>query len=421
MVQTSIGAPASGPPAQGRGRAAERQSGYVWVVLFVSLLVQTTASFGNQAVSPLAPALSADLRLSKSQVGLVLTGFYLGGILIMTLAGHASDRLGVRRMFLFGLVGCGAPLLLAAQAPGLALLIGAMFVSGLGNAIALPSTTRAIVDWFPNRHRGLAMGIKQTGVALAGAIMGLVVPPLALGLGWRGALAAIGWFTVGAGLASWLIYREQADAHHQQSGAKATGPSFRALLLNRNLLLLSGTSLCLAAVQLSVIGFMVLFLKERLGYDTAFAGQLLAITQTAGVAGRIGWGLLSDAYFGSQRKAEMMLITAGAALSAIGFTLVSPGVPIWVLWLLLIVTGLSAVGWNGINMIFVAELAGRRASATAAGFNLSFSYIGIILGPPLFGLLVDASGSYAPAFVAAGCIGLVALGLVSQIRLQAAE
>jgi MFS family permease len=86
-----------------------------------------------------------------------------------------------------------------------------------------------------------------------------------------------------------------------------------------------------------------------------------------------------------------------------------------------VITGLTAVGWNGINMTFVAEVAGRRASATAAGLNLTGSYLGIIFGPPLFGLLVDATGSYVPAFLAAGCLGLVALALVSRIRVLSAE
>jgi MFS family permease len=115
----------------------------------------------------------------------------------------------------------------------------------------------------------------------------------------------------------------------------------------------------------------------------------------------------------------MMLIAAGAAACSFALSLIGPGVPQPLLWGLLIVTGLTAVGWNGINMTFVAELAGRSASATAAGVNLTGSYLGILIGPPLFGLLVDTTGSYVPAFVLAGCLGLVAFGLVSQIRVQA--
>jgi sugar phosphate permease len=390
----------------------------MWVVLFASLLVQTSASFGNQAVSPLAPSLTGELGLSRSQVGLVVTAFYGGAVLLLTAAGWISDRLGVRRMFLFGLIGCGLPLVLAAQADGLPFLVAAMFVGGLGNALALPPTTRAIIYWFPPRTRGLAMGIKQTGVALAGAIMGLVVPQLVPSLGWRGSLAAIGWFTAAAGLLAWLLYREHPDAQRGQAANRSAGASLHELLGNRNLILLSAASLFLAAIQLSLVGFMVLFLKERLGFDAVVAGGLLALAQSAGIAGRIGWGVVSDLLFGGQRKVVMLIIAAGSTVSAFGLSLIGPGLAAFILPVLLVLTGLSAIGWNGINMTFVAELAGRRASATAAGLNLTGSYLGIMAGPPLFGLLVDATGSYVPAYLAAGLLGLIAFVLIAQIRVD---
>jgi sugar phosphate permease len=395
--------------------AAGHLSAYMWVVLFASLLVQTTASFGNQSISPLAPFLLADLRLSKVELGLVVSAFYLGAVLMLTPAGWASDRLGVRRMFLFGLLGVGVPLLLAAQVGLLPLLMGTMLLSGVGNAVALPPTTRAITYWFPPRLRGTAMGIKQTGVALAGVIMGLVVPRLAEPLGWRGTLSSIGWFTVAAGLLAWLLYREHPEAHAAQTQNRVQGGGFRALLANRNLMLLCATSIFLAAAQLSLINFMVLFLKERLGYEAAAAGGLLALAQSGGVVGRIGWGVVSDAFFGGRRRVIMAIIAAGSALSAFALAQIGPGVSEQLLWLLLVITGLTAVGWNGINMTFVAEVAGRRASATAAGLNLTGSYIRVLFGPPLIGWLVDHY-SYVSAFLVAGVLGLVALALILQIR-----
>ena len=78
--------------------------------------------------------------------------------------------------------------------------------------------------------------------------------------------------------------------------------------------------------------------------------------------------------------------------------------------------GVSAVGWNGINMTFVAELAGRQASATAAGMNLTASYLGIMILPPLFGFLVDLTGSYTSAFQVGAAASLASLALVMMIR-----
>jgi len=388
-------------------------TGYPWVVLAASLLVQTTASFGSQAVSPLAPFLVADLGLTRQQIGFIVTASVVGASVVLILAGSLSDRFGVRRLFLFGMTLTGLPLALAAWMPDYGWLLLPMVISGIGNGFALPPTTRAIVEWFPTRRRGLAMGIKQTGVALAGLICGFVVPPLAEPFGWRGTLLTLGLVAVVSGLIAWLVYR---DRPIEPSAMIAARPGFRGVVRNRSLLLLSTVTFLYAGVQLSLVGFLVLFLTERLRLSVPEAGALLALAQGGGVAGRIGWGLVSDTVFGGRRKVVMAIIGVLAALSSFVLALTGPDTPRAVLLLTLVVAGVSAIGWNGINMTFVAEIAGRQASATAAGLNLTASYLGIMVGPPLFGQIVDATGSYAAAFQAGGIASLLALLLLWRVR-----
>ncbi|MBA2446862.1 MAG: MFS transporter, partial [Chloroflexi bacterium] len=332
---------------------------------------------------------------------------------VLILAGSLSDRFGVRRLFLFGMTLTGLPLALAAWMPDYGWLLLPMVISGIGNGFALPPTTRAIVEWFPTRRRGLAMGIKQTGVALAGLICGFVVPPLAEPFGWRGTLLTLGLVAVVSGLIAWLVYR---DRPIEPSAMIAARPGFRGVVRNRSLLLLSTVTFLYAGVQLSLVGFLVLFLTERLRLSVPEAGTLLALAQGGGVAGRIGWGLVSDTVFGGRRKVVMAIIGVLAALSSFVLALTGPDTPRAVLLLTLVVAGVSAIGWNGINMTFVAEIAGRQASATAAGLNLTASYLGIMVGPPLFGQIVDATGSYAAAFQAGGIASLLALLLLWRVR-----
>jgi ACS family hexuronate transporter-like MFS transporter len=388
-------------------------TGYPWVVLAASLLVQTTASFGSQAISPLAPFLVADLGLTRQQLGLIVTASVVGASVVLILAGSLSDRFGVRRLFLVGMTLTGIPLALAAGMPDYGWLLLPMVVSGIGNGFALPPTTRAIVEWFPARRRGLAMGIKQTGVALAGLICGIVVPPIAEPFGWRGAVLILGLVAVVSGLIAWLVYR---DRPIEPSVGMAARPGFRGMVRNRSLLLLSAVTFLYAGVQLSLVGFLVLFLTERLRLSVPEAGALLALAQGGGVAGRIGWGLVSDTVFGGRRKVVMAIIGVLAAVSSFGLALTGPDTPRVVLLLTLVVAGVSAIGWNGINMTFVAEIAGRQASATAAGLNLTASYLGIMVGPPLFGQIVDATGSYAAAFQAGSIASLLALLLLWRVR-----
>jgi sugar phosphate permease len=405
---------ADGPRSQAGPGGLLAWPGYPWLVLLASTLVQTSASFGNQAISPLAPFLVGELGLARSDVGLLLTAAYIGATLVLVVAGSLSDRFGVRALFLLGMTLAGVPLALAAVAPGYVWLLAPLALYGVGNGFALPPTTRAIVEWFPTAHRGLAMGIKQTGVALAGMICGLSVPTLGLLIGWRGAILVLGVVTVVSGALAWLAYHDRPD--HGAGAARAKRPGFGAVLTNRNLLLLGGVTLLLAGVQLSLVGFLVLFLTERVGMSVAEAGLLLALAQAFGIVGRIGWGIVSDTLLGGRRKPIMALIGGLAMVSSTTLAMTGPETPRIVLLTALAVAGVSAVGWNGINMTFVAELAGRQASATAAGMNLTASYLGIMILPPLFGFLVDLTGSYTSAFQVGAAASLASLALVMMIR-----
>ena len=405
---------ASRPTVEAAPRGLIAWPGYPWIVLLASSLVQTVASFGNQMISPLAPFLVDDLGLARADVGLLVTAAYLGGVLVLVVAGRLSDRFGVRTLFLVGMTLAGLPLALGSVAPSYVWLLVPMVLYGVGNGFALPPTTRAIVEWFPTRRRGLAMGVKQTGVALAGMICALIVPPVGEAMGWRGTIVVLGVLTVVAGLLAWLAYRDRPD--DATAAARAARPGFGAVIRNRNLLLLSGVTFLYAGVQLSLAGFMVLFLRDRVGMSVAEAGAMLALAQAGGIVGRIGWGIVSDVVFGGRRKIVMAIFSVMAAVSMVVLAMTGPDTSRLVLLVTLVVAGVSAIGWNGINMLFVAEIAGRQASATAAGLNLTCSYLGIMVGPPIFGYLVDRSGSYSTAFLVGAAASLASLVLLAPIK-----
>src|SRR4051794_38085518 len=255
-------------------------AGYPWVVLVASSLVQTSASFGNQAISPLAPFLVDDLGLARKDVGLLLTATYLGATFVLVVAGSLSDRFGVRALFLLGMTLAGVPLALASLMPSYLWLLVPLMLFGVGNGFALPPTTRAIVEWFPSKHRGVAMGIKQTGVALAGLVCGLIVPSLGVAVGWRLTIAALGRATGGAGILAWIAYRDRPA--EGLSTARAKRPGYATVLKNRNLLLLSGVTFLFAGVQLSLAGFLVLFLRDKVQMTVSEAGAMLALAQSGG-------------------------------------------------------------------------------------------------------------------------------------------
>ena len=78
----------------------------------------------------------------------------------------------------------------------------------------------------------------------------------------------------------------------------------------------------------------------------------------------------------------------------------------------LFVFGACAVGWNGVYLAEVARQAPPGMAGLATGGTLVFTFLGVVLGPPLFGALSGAFGSYRAGFaVLAVPLALSAAGL----------
>ena len=132
--------------------------------------------------------------MSAGVAGLIVACFPLGRVLGSYVAGVAADRLGERRVLLFGGLSCGVLSWLAAASPVLVLAL-LFVVAGAFSAAATPAGGRMVMAAFPPRRHGLALGVRQTGIPLGGLIATATLPSLAHAAGWRWALVAAGALT----------------------------------------------------------------------------------------------------------------------------------------------------------------------------------------------------------------------------------
>jgi MFS family permease len=129
------------------------------------------------------------------------------------------------------------------------------------------------------------------------------------------------------------------------------------------------------------------------------AGAIMAAAQAAGIAARILWGWVADRFM----PARALLMILGLAMGGAGIAtgLITAAWPLGAIIAVTMLLGASALGWNGVYLAEVAQLAPAGAVGAATGGALSLTFLGIVIGPPLFGAVVTASGSYRPAFFAA--------------------
>ncbi len=385
-----------------------------WAVLAVVTLAHALGAFSILSVAPLSPFLLDSFHLSRTQAGLFLPAIYLGGVLMSLPAGWLTDRLGVRLTLVIGQGITGVMFGLAGLGLGFPALLAILFLGGFGWAVLNPATGKAIVEWFAPRERGLAMGVKQTGLTLGGIAAALLLPPLALVTGWRRALEVAASTSLLSAALVGLAYRTPRTQRRETPADRPRLAEIATFLGRPGLLVVFGCGLALSIAQSSVLAYLVLYAKDALGVSVVGAGRLLALAQAGGTGGRLWWGIVSDWLFGGRRRPGL-IITAlvGAAMYAIfAGGLVSPRLAIP----LAVAAGGGAFGWVGLYFALVAEIGGVRYAGSLTGVAVAFAWSGVLVGPPIFGLILDATGSYTLPWLVLSTNGLLVAMALSRLR-----
>jgi MFS family permease len=381
-----------------------------WLLLGVLTASYGAGAFGMLGISPLSPSLVEGFALSRLQVAFIVPSIYLGGLFFSMPGGRLADRLGVRTSFVGGLALGAAGLTAGAWAPGFVTFLLALFVAGIGWSVVNPALGRAIIDLFPARERGIAMGIKQMGLTVGGFAAALVLPTVAALLGWRAAIVTCGAVVALPVALTWRTLAPLA------TGAPTTvldggvaSPSVGAWewLGRPALVVFFATGLVLGMVQAAVLSYLPLYAVQALGFDKIGAGLLVACSQAGGAVARLVLGAASDRWLPGRRSVWLALTgSVGAAIFLIyaAHPVTSPGVA----GALAFASGVGAYGWVGIFFVVSAEVGGRRSAGLLSGVAFASIVVGLLVGPAVFGLLLVRADSYVlPWAVFAGLAALV--------------
>jgi MFS family permease len=367
--------------------------------------MQTLATMAAFSVPAVAPEIAQDLGVPGELVGFFVAAVYGVGIVSSLLSPGFVLRYGPVRVIQVIMVSVMA-MLLAASGGTLALVVLGAVLLGLAYGATAPASTHLLVPHTPRHVFNLVMSIRQVGVPLGGVFAGLIVPPLAVAIGWRGALLAELPASLLLLLALQPVRRDwDAGRHpHQTVFGGTLAQSLRLWRESSAIRRLSFASFVYTGVQLAFIAFMTVHLTQDAGFDLVRAGWTLAAYQVAGGISRPALGWVADRFISPWRLLAVLGgVMCVAALAAARF---SPGWAPWAVVGVCLLAGASASGFTGLAYAEYARLGGsRRTEATGLGSAIMFS--GVLIIPPLFGLGAKALGSFTPSYTV---LGLMALG-----------
>jgi MFS family permease len=380
------------------------ESPYEVLALFTGAMVG--ASLFIMSTGTLIPVFETVFNLGPTQLGLLLSVQLVGALVTTAVAGMLTDRFGDKKMVLWTGIFMGLTLICASLVTNFHWLLFWLFMYGIGYAAVTPAGCHAIIFFFKKKDRGLAMGLRQCGVPLAGVIGSLVLPAIALHFRYEWALVTAGLATMVACAVTSIFYRQPKELSGERV---AWGPMFFEMFkISRDprLILLTLVCMVLICAQVALMAFLALALVHQAGYTTTLAVAFFTLSQVAAIFGRLTWGWLSDNVFKGSRALPLAVICVLSAAIALAFSFISPATPIWMSALIAAAMGFCAEGWLGVGAIGLAEIGGEEHAGSALGVGLTWIYLAAFIAPAVFGALSEAY-SFAFAWRAVALLDIV--------------
>jgi sugar phosphate permease len=375
------------------------------VILGAGTLAQATFSAVSVGLPALAPALREHYRLSLGETGVVLGAVGIGMLFTLLPWGLLADRLSERIVIAIGLSAAGVAIVAAGWTHSYAALVLVLLAAGAFGASVNAASSRAVMGWFPERERGLALGVRQTAIPIGGAAAAAGLPWLASAGGTRLAFLVLGCTCLGGALVAAAFIRDSPSTAHELEDVTQPMHDPRAWLLGL------GAGLYLTA-QIAITGFLVLFLHEHRGVSAHASAALLAGINVLGIGARISSGRWSDhirARLAPIRSIGIWLAVATAAVAAL------TDAPLAVLIPTLGLAGVLSMSWNGLAIVAAAETAGRGRVGAAVGFQQTLLGLFVAAAPPAFAAVATGSWRLAFALSAVGpLVGALALRAVPE-------
>jgi MFS family permease len=365
--------------------------------LAATLAVQTLATMALYSLPAVAPEVARDLNVSGTLVGSFVATAYGVGIISALISPGMVRRYGGVRATQVVLLAAAGMLALAALGSGVTGLALAAIVLGLGYGAAAPASTHLLVPQTPQPVFNLVMSLRQIGVPLGGVLAALILPPLTLAIGWRGALL-VELGPVLLLIVAMEIPRRHWD-HDREPGRRVFGRTLLqpfSLLREKRFRRLSVAGFVYAGLALCLVAFMTVQLTTVVGLTLVQAGQMLAAYQIAGSVSRPIWGWIADRFLTpAQTLAVLGIGMAGASVLT---GLYSPDWPIWAIMVNALLAGCTSGGYTGVGYAEYAALGGaRRTEATGLGTAIFFA--GGMAAPPVFGATVTAFGGFRGSYI----------------------
>ena len=371
------------------------------------------------ALPPLFPILHDEFGVGFTELGLIVTLFYVASGFGQAGAGILVDRYGGQRLLVAGLALLALSIALAGTVTSYWMLLPLALAAGLGNSVFHPADLSILSHRISESRLGRAYATHSIAGALGYATAPVLITALAAYGNWRLALGVVGGAGICVALALYvsrarLIYAPSQGARPAESGQRQ--PRYLQVVGSPVVLMAFAYFAMTAFASSGLQTFSITALASGYGIALKIATLGLTFYLIGSAGGMVLGGFLADrtrhhhrvAMGGMATAGTLMLLLSGVAGHAASV------VPVMML------AGIA----NGITAPSRDVLIRRAAAGAGMGSVFGFVYSGFDLGsstaPLLFGALLDHQAPHA-VFIAVACAFALAVPTVMQVQHRAAR
>jgi ACS family hexuronate transporter-like MFS transporter len=426
--QNSIVEAQSGEPGDASASSStDKRSGGVfagnfrWVICGLLFFGVTKNYMDRQVLGVLKGPLQREFGWNEIDYGNLVFAFQAAYALGMIFVGRLIDRFGTRIGYAIAMVFWSLASMGHAIAFSLPSFVAARAALGFGEAGVFPASIKCVAEWFPRKERALATGVFNAGTNIGAIVTPLIVPWIAVHLGWRWAFLLTGALGF-AWLVLWLwLYRSpeqhpyctRSERKYIQSDPVAPAGKIKwsQLLPHRQMWAFAAGKFMIDPIWWFYLFWIPDYLQRTHGLHLTQIGLPILVIYVISDLGSIAGGWFSSSLIrrgvsvNAARKWAMFLCALCVLPIACVYRLSG-------LWPATVLIGLAAAGHQGFSanlFTLSSDLFPSRAVASVVGIGGMAGAIGGMLIAEIVGHVLQWTGSYMVPFFIAASAYLMAL------------
>lgn len=376
------------------------------VVLIILFTLGWAFMYADRNIlSPVMGTIQNDWDLSKSELGLMSTVFFIAYAVMQIPAGFLADRIGRVKVLVAGYILFGIGTLLSGAAPGLIMFLFIRMITGLGEGTYYGPQYGISSNFIPKKYRGVSSAMINSGMAI-GISAGFIASSyftFTLKKDWQFSFYVFGVLTVVVALLIGLFVKD--DYRHKQSAKEKQMMEHvnMKVLFSKNHLITYILIFCSLYGFFSMMTWLPYYLQTERGVSGSQTGIIASLVPWASIPGALLFGFLSD-----RIKNKKILIVLLSILGTVCQFVIPYTNSFSYMIVGLIVYGL--IGKLALDPVLISYIADNTPSSMYSRAYSIFNFAGMsssIFAPYITGYLAEATGKIEIGFYVSGVLLLV--------------